>query len=110
MIRSAIFLVCCFLMTASQAQTLFLSEQGHYKLAPYVYFLQESDGALTIEDVVANSQSLPWQKNEQDDFNLGFSTKGYWLKIKLHNKYPQVSEWVLEIAYPSLDYVEAFFL
>ena len=109
MLRPALLLICYCLMMPSQAQTLFLSDEGHYKLAPYVYYLQEPDRALTIEDVIASSPPLTWQKNELEDFNLGFSTKGYWLKIKLHNQYPLVSKWVLEIAYPSLDYVEAYF-
>ncbi len=109
MFRSAIFIFLCVFMMPSQAQTLLLSDHGHYKLAPYVYYLQEPDKVLTIEDIVDNSQNLAWQKNEEEDFNLGFSTKGYWLKVTLNNQDSLIHKWVLEIAYPSLDYVEAYF-
>ncbi len=109
MFRPAILLLLYFFMVPSQAQTLFLSDQGHYKLAPYVYYLQEPNRVLTIEDVVENSQNLSWQKNEKEDFNLGFSTTGYWLKITLNSQYSLIYKWVLEISYPSLDFVEAYF-
>jgi len=95
-------------MMPSQAQMLFLSEQGRYELAPYVYYLQEQGKALSIEELIKNKDTLPWQENENEDINFGFSTQGYWLKIEINNRYAIVSEWVLEISYPPLDHVDAY--
>ena len=109
MLRPAMFIICCFLMAQSQSQTLFLSEKGQIKLAPYVYYLQEHGEALTIEDLIEDKDTLNWQKNEKEDINFGFSTTAYWLKINMNNRYAIVREWVLEISYPSLDQVDVYF-
>ena len=108
MFRPALLIICYCLIVPSQAQTLFLSEQGHYKLAPYVHYLQEQGKTLSIEQLIKNKNTLPWKKNESEEINFGFSSDGYWLKIEINNRYAIVSEWVLEISYPPLDHVDAY--
>jgi len=108
MLRPALLIICYCLMMPSQAQTLLLSEQGRYELAPYVFYLKEQGKALGIEELLENRAILPWQKNKNEDINFGFSTQAYWLKVTLNNQYALVSEWVLEIAYPPLDHVDAY--
>ena len=122
MLRTAIFLICISYLVVGQLQAqslatpdestdraLSLAERGQYKLAPYVYYLPEQDKPLNIDDLVKISDTLPWQKNIKTEVNLGFSNHAYWLKISTINHYSFNSEWALEIAYPSLDHVEAYF-
>lgn len=122
MLRAAILVLCLSYMLAGHiqaqppdmplqatSQVLLLAEDGQYRLAPYVYYLPEQDKAIDIDDLVKISDTLPWQKNLKTEVNLGFNNHAYWLKISTVNHYPFNSEWALEIAYPSLDLVEAYF-
>ncbi len=107
MLRSAVFLLLLLFMAQGQAQTLLLTEQGENSLASYISYFPEQKN-LTIQEVIALKQSKIWLKNPHKDFNLGFNTTPYWLKIDIDNQYAKNKQRVLEISYPELDDVKLY--
>ncbi|MGK0443318.1 MAG: diguanylate cyclase [Bermanella sp.] len=88
------------------AEPLILDNEGHYRVAPYISFIQEQKEIIGIEQILSTEQD--WIKNQGDDLNFGFSNHAYWLKFEVDNHNVLNQEWALELAYPLLDSVDIY--
>ncbi|TVP55126.1 MAG: diguanylate cyclase [Halomonadaceae bacterium] len=111
-----VFLLCLLLPLATMgvaeghAEPLRLSP-GHdmIQLGTYVEYLEDRKGTLSIESLIG--QQFPWQVSGSDALNFGYSASAYWVRFSLAlepEKNPQALPYVLEIAYPVLDQVDAY--
>ncbi|MEE2731222.1 MAG: diguanylate cyclase [Pseudomonadota bacterium] len=76
-------------------------------LASYLYYVQDTESTLTIEDV----KSLPaeaWQLNTRQAFNHGYNNSTWWLRVTISNQETWRINRLLEISYPVLDYLTVF--
>ena len=80
-----------------------------YTLGRYLEYLADPDGTLTIQDVDSKAAAGKFQPHERDVINFGFTTVTYWVKFTLTNTNPDVTNWLIEIGYPHLDYVDFYF-
>ena len=80
------------------------SDVSYFSLTPHLEFLVDPNGSLTFEDVRAGSNFVPLDRST---LNLGITRDACWVRATLLNR-SQESEWVLEIAYPPLDYIDLF--
>lgn len=91
-----------------QAAQLDLEESNHRQLlAGFIYYLEDTEGSLSINDVTDLPESA-WQHNSHDAFNHGYSHSIWWLKLTIQNRDPQTLKRLLEISYPVLDYVSIY--
>lgn len=67
-------------------------------------FLEDKSGALSFEDVQTRGD---WQLQASGNFSQGYNNSAWWLKFELLNT-QQANIWLLEVAYPILDYVTVF--
>ncbi|WP_344798811.1 diguanylate cyclase [Litoribacillus peritrichatus] len=89
------------------------------KVAEHLFYLEDQDGQATLEEVLLSSmewqssESVPliealWKPVEHNPPNFGYSSSVYWFYLPLLNAAHYSSEWVVEIAYPVLDYVDLY--
>lgn len=84
------------------------SRDGSYPLAPVVEYLEDRDGSLSIEDLRRPEVASRFRRSEhpEHDLNFGYSTSVYWLRLNFQAT--SASPWLLEVAFPSLDRVDAY--
>ncbi len=66
----------------------------------------DKDGNQTIDTIKSNT--ISWNKFNQDAFNFGFVDSVYWFKFSVNNTLNEKKEWYLEIDYPMLDTIDLF--
>lgn len=67
-------------------------------------FLEDKNGVLSFEDV---KNRVDWQVQTSGNFSQGYNSSAWWLKFELVNT-QQANIWLLEVAYPVLDYVTVY--
>ncbi|MGH8453490.1 MAG: 7TMR-DISMED2 domain-containing protein, partial [Nevskiales bacterium] len=81
-------------------------------LNPYLEYLPDEQGRLTIDDVSRPPLAGDFKRNTQKVFNAGLTAKPYWYRLIL--KYGSATvgrsnqEWFLEIGDAYLDYVDFY--
>ncbi|MBS1217796.1 MAG: diguanylate cyclase protein [Proteobacteria bacterium] len=83
-----------------------------YPLGRVLLALEDPQRTLTIEDVAQTAiaarfqPALPPRSNV--DVNFGYSESAWWLALPLALDAGAATRWLLEIGYPSLDWVEVY--
>ncbi|WP_168798682.1 diguanylate cyclase [Herbaspirillum sp. ST 5-3] len=77
-----------------------------YPLGRHLQFLEDPSGALTLQDLLSGRFDQGFAHNRSDSPNFGFTDSSYWFRIDLLNRETIASEWLLELQYPLLDYVD----
>ncbi len=107
MLKRLVFITGFLLLSHIHANPLLvLANDGDYKIAPYIEFIQEPAESTGIEQILSNHHL--WQANTQEELNFGFSHRAYWLKFQVENHNILNQEWALELAYPLLDSVDVY--
>lgn len=106
----ALLRVCLLLLLPSLAQASSLAlVDGHAPLqaGPALFVWEDPEGQADINSV----RQLPpsaWQPVARRDASFGYSTHAYWLRLSLHNPSEQPIDWVLLVANPLLDSLDAY--
>ncbi len=76
-----------------------------------VEYLEDKEGALAIEDIIALADSGGFTISNEDVNNFGFTSSVYWLRfaVRADGSAPE-KQWMLELGYPLIDDVELYFL
>ncbi|SFP44349.1 diguanylate cyclase [Pseudomonas borbori] len=74
---------------------------------PFMQVWQDPEKQADIDDVRRLPDSA-WQPVARRDASFGYSGNAYWLRLQLHNPEPRSMDWVLLIANPLLDYLDAY--
>ena len=83
-------------------------KQGKYPLGLHLEILEDPGGKLTIEDVsspVFNSKFVP---SNMPVPNYGYTASVYWVRFHLDNQTLQTNEWLLELGFVYLQYVDLY--
>ena len=83
---------------------------GSYALSPMLDFLEDSGHRMTIGDVAAPAMAGRFQRaaSKGEEINFGYSRSAYWLRLRLRVSPGAARQWLLEVAYSSLDRVEVY--
>ncbi len=113
---TGVFIVWAALLLAlagsarAHAGTLILSpDQSLFHLGPHVEYLEDPQGELSIDTVTARQSG--WQTATQKVISFGYTASIYWVRVSLiqnHRADAPVRPYVLEVAYPVLDQVDAY--
>jgi diguanylate cyclase (GGDEF)-like protein len=95
-------------MAAAEPQALRVDgSQSAISLQPYIRYLRDPTGSLQIEQVVQQvEQFLP--ASERRDLNFGYTHDHLWLSLDLLSTADQLSDWLIEMSYASLDRVSLY--
>ncbi|MEX0959241.1 MAG: 7TM diverse intracellular signaling domain-containing protein [Burkholderiales bacterium] len=105
--RPARFLIAALalLVSAAAAQPLHLDpEVGHY--VPRVSYLEDPGGGLHIEEVAGMRERFRQYTGTQPNF--GYTRSAYWLAFDVETPHDDTESWYLQVFYPPLDRIEAF--
>jgi two-component system, sensor histidine kinase LadS len=105
-------LVVAWLVTGAAAAHAGLIIDGGadaYRLTHALRYLEDPERRLAIEDVAgtAHGRFRPVAPGT-GDINFGYSHAAYWLALPVRLAAGAPRQWLLEIAYPSLDRVEVY--
>ncbi|MFK7732249.1 MAG: sensor histidine kinase [Pseudomonadales bacterium] len=86
---------------------------GQYKALEHAVYLEDPSGDLTIDEVM-ELPSQHFQPVAPEQFSGGYSDSAFWFKMTLFYRLPEAErershDWVLEIAYAALDYVDLYY-
>ena len=82
------------------------------KLGPFVDYLQDEDGTLTLQDVLPEgSHASHWLRHDAQTPNFGFTKNTYWFRMRMTPPaQPTEVSWLFSIAYPLLDEIDIHLL
>jgi diguanylate cyclase (GGDEF)-like protein len=108
MMLHVLLTLAALLCTNIQANPLHISYDGEYPLTSTVSYFFTEDKELEFQELLANEDSLKWQKNGYNSINLGFGDGIYWFRTQIINENRLVSNWALELSYAPLDQIEIY--
>ncbi len=83
-------------------------KQGEYPLGYYLDILEDPTGELTIEDVTSPEYSASFLRSQVAVPNYGITDSAYWLRLRLRNETSLTNQWLLEVNFPNLNYVDLY--
>jgi signal transduction histidine kinase/PAS domain-containing protein len=93
----------------SMGEPLILTdEQGKYPLGLYLEILEDPSAKLSIEDVSSQAFNLRFTPSKVAVPNYGYTDSAYWVRIRLDNETQQTDEWLLELGFPQMHYVDLY--
>ncbi len=110
-IATLIVLLCCLLGAgASTADTLRLSKDlRSASLARHVFVFEDPGGNLDLADIKRRAADFrPSGVSGDTAINFGYSSAAWWLRIDLAADQDAPRDWLLDIAFPTLDSIEFF--
>ncbi|MGE5403372.1 MAG: 7TM diverse intracellular signaling domain-containing protein, partial [Candidatus Saccharibacteria bacterium] len=64
-----------------------------YKLGPYIEYLEDPTGQLTIDDVTSATYTRSFVPNKSDTPNFGLRHSAYWLRFQLNRSQTPATSW-----------------
>jgi diguanylate cyclase (GGDEF)-like protein len=110
-IPSLLFLLCCWSchIGASFAAVRLVPGVASFALATQVSIFEDPSGRLSLADVQRRGNEFrPAQVQGDEAINFGYSSSAWWLRFELEPVPAAPRDWLLEVAFPTLDNVEFF--
>ena len=103
------FLLCCLPLLASAAD--FDDTTRQLPLGRLMQVYEDPDGSASIAQVSSPDFASRFEPHQADVLNAGYSTSVFWIRLDL--RYTATAQaaprhWLLELAYPPLDYLELY--
>jgi signal transduction histidine kinase/PAS domain-containing protein len=92
----------------AQEPLIFTDEQGEYPLGRHMDIFEDPSGELTFEEVSSPEYAASFIPSTQDIPNYAYTTSVYWLRLRLRNEATLTEQWLLEVNYPNLNYVDLY--
>ncbi len=108
--RCLLVLLLLCALPARSATLLLEAPTQSASLASHLEALEDPARALTLDDIRQAPAAARFRPvaTEGVEVNFGYSASAYWLRLPLAVAPGAAGEWLLEIAFPSLDGVEVF--
>jgi len=110
-IRPVLFLLFCCLchIGATLAAVRLAPGVESFALASEVVVLEDPSGRLSLADVQARAtEFIPSQLPADAAINFGYSSSAWWLRFTIEADPAAPRDWLLEVAFPTLDSVDYF--
>ncbi|MDZ4255967.1 MAG: diguanylate cyclase [Sulfuritalea sp.] len=110
-ISALVFLLCCWACQIGTAAAAIRLAPGTtvLELATEVSILEDAGGRLSLADVQARSAEFrPAPVKAGAAINFGYSSSAWWLRFDFEAAPGASHDWLLEVAFPTLDSIEYF--
>lgn len=102
-----VFALCRALGFAQNPSTIILTNSSDIlTVGKQVYYLEDVEGKMTIEEILKAKNQALFKKNETDVINFGNTLSTFWFRIEIDSR--QVPHTYLEIGNSMLDHVWFF--
>lgn len=81
---------------------------GRLEIGADVQYYEDKEKTLTFDAVTAPTMASQWKSYDKQTLSFGFKRSAYWLRFALRNPSPQQNDWLLEIAFATLDSIELY--
>ena len=105
-----VLLICLVFQAGDGTAAVRLSPDAQsVRLAPHVMLLEDAGGSLTLADVQRRAGEFK-PSGVQDDaaINFGYSSAAWWLRLEFAADPEAPRDWLLDVAFPTLDSIEYF--
>ena len=85
-------------------------QQGKYLPGQNIYYLLDHDHSLCLKDIQLKNRETDFIQCKSKFLNLGFTDAICWIQFDIIYTGSHMKEWLLEIAYPHLDYIELYII
>jgi PAS domain S-box-containing protein len=102
------FLVTPPISANAAPPVLLQPETASYPLGKHLGFLEDPEGALTLDQVRAESFAAKFIDSRQQNPTFGFTSSAYWVRFSLDGARSPRDHWLLEIGYPLFDNIRIF--
>jgi two-component system, sensor histidine kinase LadS len=92
----------------AEARVVIDGSQPQTELSSRLQSLRDDTGLLTASDLLLDG--TPWRPPTGRAVNLGIDDHDWWFRVDLQNNHPAENDFLLEIAYPSLDHVAVYLI
>jgi two-component system, sensor histidine kinase LadS len=92
----------------SEARVIIDGRKPQTELSSQLQSLRDDSGTLTASTVL--DATALWQPATGRAVNLGIDHHDWWFRAELQNDHPTLKDFLLEIAYPSLDHVAVYLI
>lgn len=104
-----LILLAGFSPVATHAQVIIDNTQSEYEsIHSYCKILPAGQQTYSIDEVLKNQSSLPWEEIESANPNLGFTKDYFWLSFEVINNSNTRKELLFETARPVIDSVTLY--
>lgn len=81
---------------------------SHADIAGYAQYLEDPSGKMSLQEAMqASDRFQPSQAGE--NINFTYSRSAYWIRFAVRGEANIAPDWLLEIAYPSIDFVDFYY-
>ena len=83
-------------------------DQGEYKLGHSLQLLEDPGGSLTIQEVSSLPYSQWFETSAEETPTFGYSDSAYWVRFRLKNESRLSDQWLLELQFSNMQYVDLY--
>lgn len=94
-----------FAASTAHAEPVFSSEASQINLTPFVEYIEDAEGKLTLADVSSATASRFKPMRGTGDINLGYSKSTFWLRLPLATSPGAADQRLLEVGFYELGHV-----
>jgi signal transduction histidine kinase len=94
--------------SSSPEPVILTDGQGKYPLGLYLQLLEDPGGKLTIEDVSSAQYDAKFSPSRVEVPNYGYTDSAYWVRFHLKNETSRMDQWLLELAFSNMQYVDLY--
>lgn len=108
LLRWCVFFACwCAVVSGAQPSAVLLSEMPDAMgLGLRAQVLEDPERQLTLDQILAAGDELPWQASASEALNFSFSSSVYWVRLRLVNDTGATQTRVLEAGSALQDFVD----
>lgn len=79
-----------------------------YAVNRYLGVVEDAGGTLALKDMLPGPRSPAFNYPETEALHFGFANATLWARFDVVNRHSTVSEWFLELQYPTIDRIELY--
>lgn len=83
-------------------------DTGRIPMGDKIYILEDRERVFIIDDIVQKDIETDFYLSDQPSLSLGFTGSTYWFAFIINNNTGKETEFLLEIAYPLLNYLALY--
>ncbi len=91
-----------------QEPLILTDEQGQYPLGLHMDILEDPGGELTIDQVASPEYASRFTPSQEQVPVYGYTSSVFWLRLHFRNEASLTSQWMLEVNFPNLNYVDLY--
>ena len=103
---SMLLVALALLPVLSPAAVLLDGRLEQIELSSRLQWLRDDTGQFSVDDLL--QPDVDWQPATGAAVNRGIDRADWWFRVDIRNSNPRIEEYILEIAYPTLDHIGVY--